>query len=68
MINLGIDYAISKNTSLKTEVATSNYDVNTFSKINNGDDRGYAAKFRLTNTSFLSAQNKLQLNYYSAGL
>jgi hypothetical protein len=50
LINLGIDYAIGKNTSLVSEVAMSNYDANTFSKINNGDDRGYAAKFLLINT------------------
>jgi hypothetical protein len=49
VFNLGIDYAISKRTSVATEVAMSNYDANTFSKVNNGDDAGYAAKFRLTN-------------------
>ena len=32
VINLGIDYAISKHTSVTTEVAMSNYDANTFSK------------------------------------
>ena len=31
LINLGIDYTIDKNTLLKTEVATSNNDLNTFS-------------------------------------
>jgi hypothetical protein len=40
VINLGIDYAISKRTSVTSEVAMSNYDANTFSKINNGDDAG----------------------------
>jgi hypothetical protein len=50
VFNLGIDYAVSKRTSVMTEVAMSNYDANTFSKVNNGDDAGYAAKFRLTNT------------------
>jgi hypothetical protein len=50
VINLGVDYAISKNTSMMTEVARSNYDANTFSKFNNGDDAGYAAKFILKNT------------------
>jgi hypothetical protein len=50
LINLGVDYAISQNTSVISEVAMSNYDANTFSKINNGDDAGYAAKFLLVNT------------------
>ncbi len=61
LINLGVDYAISKSTLLKAEVAMSNNDVNTFSKIDDGDDRGFAAKFQLNNTSQLSARNKLQL-------
>jgi hypothetical protein len=62
LINLGIDYTINKNTLLKAEVAMSNNDVNTFSKIDNGDDRGFAAKFQLNNNSQLSPKNKLQLN------
>jgi hypothetical protein len=61
IVNLGIDYAMNKNTMLKTELAMSNYDANTFSKINNGDDQGFAAKFQLTNTKQLAAKNKLQL-------
>ena len=62
IINLGIDYTISKNTLLKTEIATSNNDLNTFSSKNNGDDRGWAAKFQLSNEKMLQSVNKLQLN------
>ena len=62
IVNLGVDYAISNNTLLKTEVAMSNYDVNTFSKLNNGDDKGFAGKFQLTNTKQFATKNKLQLN------
>ena len=62
VVNLGIDYTISKTTLLKTEVAMSNYDVNTFSTIDDGDDRGFAAKFQLSNTSQLSSKNKLLLS------
>jgi len=40
----------------------SNYDANTFSKINNGDDKGYAAKFQLNNSKQLKEKNKLTLN------
>lgn len=61
LINLGIDYGINANTSLKTEVAMSNYDANTFSRVNNGDDKGFAAKFQLNNTKLLQTKNKLQL-------
>lgn len=62
IMNLGIDYSISKNTVLKTEIATSNYDVNTFSSKNDGDDRGWAAKFQLTSEKIIQSSKKLQLN------
>ncbi len=62
IVNLGIDYAISKTTLLKTEFATSSTDVNTFSPKDNGDDRGWAAKLQLTNEKMLRAARKLQLN------
>jgi len=51
VMTLGTDYKISKNTSLKTELAVSNYDVNTFSGKDNGDDAGIAAKVQFANTS-----------------
>jgi hypothetical protein len=47
MMNLGIDYLLSKNTKLKTEIAVSNYDPNTFSTKDNGDDKGIAGKFSI---------------------
>lgn len=62
IVNLGIDYTINKSTLLKTELATSDNDVNTYSAIDDGDDRGWAAKLQLTNEKVLSANKKLQLN------
>ncbi|HEX7844344.1 MAG TPA: hypothetical protein VF476_01010 [Chitinophagaceae bacterium] len=62
LVNLGVDYAIDKNTLLKAEVAMSNYDANTFSKIDNGDDRGFAAKFQLNNAKPLATKNKMVLS------
>ena len=62
LLNLGVDYVIDKNTLLKAEIATSSYDVNTFSVKDNGDDRGWAGKFQLTNTKMLRAAKQLQLN------
>jgi len=62
ILNLGIDYAINKSTLLKTEIATSNNDVNTFSSKDNGDDRGWAAKFQLSNEKMIRQIKKLQLN------
>ena len=63
IVNLGIDYAINKNTLLKTEMATSNNDVNTFSSKDNGDDRGWAAKFQLSNEKILTCQPKIAIEY-----
>src|SRR4029079_15718736 len=61
LVNLGIDYSVTKSTLLKTEVAMSNYDPNTFSKLSNGDHKGFAAKTQLNNTTLLKAKNQLQL-------
>ena len=62
LVSLGTDYQIDKNNSLKTELAVSNYDVNTFSPKNSGDDIGMAARVQFNNTSMLNAARKLQLN------
>ncbi|MDP9229316.1 MAG: hypothetical protein M3O67_01430, partial [Bacteroidota bacterium] len=64
LVTIGADYNITKNTLLKSEVAVSNYDVNTFSTRDGGDDHGFAAKFQLSNTKPLrtTSKNKLQLN------
>lgn len=61
VVNLGVDYIIDKNTLLKTEIATSSTDVNTFSKIDDGDDRGWAGKFQLSNNKVLRAVKDLRL-------
>lgn len=61
IINLGVDYTIDKNTLVKAEVATSNNDVNTFSSKDNGDDRGWAAKFQISNEKVLRQSKQLQL-------
>jgi len=56
--NLGVEYNINKNTVLNTEVATSNYDVNTFSNIDKANDRGYAAKVDFRNTHPVKGSKK----------
>jgi len=61
LINLGLEYNISKNMLLKTEVAMSNYDVNTFSRIDNGDDKGFAARVQLSNSSRIAPGKDLRL-------
>jgi hypothetical protein len=63
LISLGADYKINDGTSVKTEIAISNYDVNTFSGKDDGDDMGMAAKFLLGNSKLIrsSGEKKLQL-------
>ena len=62
LLNLGIDYTIAKSTLLKTEIATSSTDVNTFSNKDDGDDRGWAGRFILSNAAQLNRSRKLFLN------
>jgi hypothetical protein len=49
VFTLGAEYHFSSKTRLKTEFATSNYDINLFSKKDKSNDRGYAASFQLEN-------------------
>jgi hypothetical protein len=49
LLNFGLNWAVGRQTTFNTELATSNYDANTFSKKDNGDDRGFAAKFQFNN-------------------
>lgn len=51
VVSLGADYALNKNTLVSTELAMSNYDVNTFSQKSKVNDKGYAAKVQLRNTT-----------------
>ncbi len=62
IVNFGIDYSITENTKLKTELAMSNTDVNTFSKLGKSGDIGFAAKFQLSNAKKFHTQKDLQLN------
>jgi len=61
LISFGTDYQIDKNNLLKAELAMSNYDANTFSSKDGGDDVGMAARVQYNNTIDLSAAKKLQL-------
>lgn len=61
LISVGTEYEFDKNNVLKTEFALSNYDVNTFSSKNNGDDAGLAARFQYTNTIPLNSAKKALL-------
>lgn len=59
IVNLGLDYNMSKQSFLSTEVAMSNYDVNTFSDKDKGNDKGFAAKLLFRNTHALAKSRQL---------
>jgi hypothetical protein len=61
LISVGTDYQIDKNNLLKTELALSNYDVNTFSAKDKGNDQGLAARVQFSNTVDINPARKLQL-------
>jgi len=58
LMNLGIEYTLSEKTVINTEVAMSNYDINTFSGRDKGNDKGYAAKVQVRNTQPLGRKEK----------
>jgi len=47
LINVGATYRINTNLKVTSELATSKYDLNTFSRIDSGDDQGYAMKSKI---------------------
>ena len=61
LINLGADYLLDTFTLIKGEVAMSNYDANTFSTVNNGDDKGFAGKFRFNREKAIRPGSRLLL-------
>lgn len=61
LISVGTDYQIDRSNTIKTEFALSNYDVNTYSSKNAGDDAGIAAKVQYTNQMLLHKTKGLQL-------
>lgn len=48
VFSMGVDYVFNKRTKIQTEVATSIYDVNTFSSRDKNDNSGFAGKLILT--------------------
>jgi len=61
LVSVQVDYDVSKKTNITTELAYSNYDINTFSDKDKGDNKGYAAKFKLTNRKDFQGAKKLNL-------
>ncbi|MEO6314429.1 MAG: hypothetical protein ABIU63_13185 [Chitinophagaceae bacterium] len=61
LVSVQVDYDISKKTNVTTELAYSNYDINTFSGIDKSDNKGYAAKFKFVNAKDFTGTKKLRL-------
>lgn len=60
--SLGADYQAGKSTVINTEFGYSKYDINSFSTRDKGNDQGYAARVKITNTTKVSApKNNLSL-------
>ncbi len=61
IITIGADYAITPLTMVRTEMAMSNLDVNTFSSKDKGNDKGFAGRVILNNTKPFSGAKGLEL-------
>jgi len=55
LVSVGADYVFNTHTSVKTEFAMSNYDVNTFSSKDKGNDVGLAGRVVVTDVRKLSS-------------
>ncbi len=63
LVNISTEYKIDKKTLLRTDMALSNYDVNTYSLKDKQNNTGHAARFILQrNGLWQLQQKKLQLN------
>ncbi|MBA4168657.1 MAG: hypothetical protein H0X41_14120, partial [Chitinophagaceae bacterium] len=56
VVSIGADYALTQNTTLITEGAMSNYDVNSFSSRDKGKNKGFAGKVALHNIKKLASR------------
>ncbi|GAC1421805.1 MAG: hypothetical protein NVSMB67_17670 [Flavisolibacter sp.] len=61
LLSLGTEYQFDKNNSIKTELALSNNDVNTFSRKDKGSDVGIAGRVEYNNRILLSTPKDRQL-------
>lgn len=52
LVSAGLNYRFNERLSIMSELATSSYDINTFSAKDRFDDRGYALKSKLTHNTY----------------
>ena len=58
VVSAGIDYTLDKNTTIRTELGYSKYDINTFSQKDKNNDNGYALKVQFNNQHRIGAPEK----------
>lgn len=58
LVSVGADYMLSANTQVSTEIAMSSYNINSFSSKDKGDDKGYAARFIISDNRILKKAAK----------
>lgn len=61
VMSVGVEYQVNKNTLVNTEFGMSNYNVNTFSSKDHGNDNGYATKIQVKNTMPLRSRKGWRL-------
>jgi hypothetical protein len=61
LITLGADYVVTKYTTVKTEMAMSVFDVNTFSSKDKSNDKGFAGRVMLNDIRPFATPRKLEL-------
>ncbi len=59
IVTISTEYYFNKKTILKSDVALSNYDVNTYSSLNKNENKGLAGKFVLQNSNSINKVLKL---------
>lgn len=67
LVTMGATYAIDDKTNLSTEVAMSNYDINSFSRKNKGDNKGFAGKISMSHLINLLNNNGKKLTLKAVG-
>jgi hypothetical protein len=61
VVSVLIEYDLTKKTNITTELAYSNYDINTFSNTNKEDNKGYAAKVKVSNAKDFRGRKQMKL-------
>ncbi|HTL07887.1 MAG TPA: hypothetical protein VL307_06505, partial [Chitinophagaceae bacterium] len=61
VVSVQVDYDLTKKTNITSELAYSSYDVNSFSAKDKADDKGYAAKVKMTNQHDFAGSRALKL-------